>query len=106
MSVERESGFDAEGVAGAESAGFDASFDEGVPEVGGFGCAADEFKSIFAGVSRSGGEGGDASDFDSGGAEKCESFEVFVLLREGVDEFCGLWPLDSDHGGLAGLVGH
>lgn len=105
MSVEGESGFDPEGVAGAKSAGFDPGFVEGIPEGGGVGCAADQFKSIFAGVTGPGGEGGDSGDFDGRGTEKCKGFEVFGLLGEGVNDFGGSGALDGNHCGFARLIG-
>lgn len=105
MSVEGESGFDAEGVAGAESTGFDSGLVEGIPECGGVGCAADQLKTVFTGVAGSSGECGDSGDFDGSGAEKCESFEVFGLLGEGIDDFSGFRALDGDHCGFAGLIG-
>lgn len=105
MSVEGESGFDTEGVSRAKSAGFDSGFVEGIPECGGVRCAADQFKTVFTGIARSCSEGGYSSDFDGRGAEKCEGFEVFRLLGEGVDNFGGSGALDGNHCGFAGLIG-
>lgn len=109
VAVEREAGFEAEGVAGAEAAGFeievgldgDGFFLEEFDRHGDGGCGEDDLDAVFSGVSGAGDDDFHDHHVFNG---KAESLEFCEFFRDLGDEVHDHRALDGDHGGLCGAV--